>query len=140
MPFGWGIVGFGWVARDFAAPGIVAAGGVVRRVCDPSAEARDAAAVLTSGRVHPGIEPLLADEAVQAIYVATPNHLHRAATEAALRAGKPVLCEKPMAADLADAEAMADAVRRSGRCTAPRSTSATIPPMPRSGTRSATVR
>ncbi len=110
--FGWGIVGFGWVARDFAAPGILASGGIVRGVCDPNPEARDAAAAIAAGRVHAAIEPLLADEAVRAIYVATPNHLHRAVTEQALRAGKPVLCEKPMAADLADAESMTNTAER----------------------------
>ncbi len=111
-PFGWGIAGFGWVARDFAVPGILASGGVIRRVCDPSSEARDVAAGVCDGRVHADIAPLLADDSVQAIYVATPNHLHRAITEQALRAGKPVLCEKPMASDLADAEAMATAAAR----------------------------
>ncbi len=110
--FGWGIVGFGWVARDFAVPGILASGGTVRGVCDPCPEARGAAAAIFAGRVHADIEPLLADEAVRAIYVATPNHLHRAVTERALQAGKPVLCEKPMAASLADAEVMADAAAR----------------------------
>jgi predicted dehydrogenase len=51
---------------------------------------------------------------LDAIYVATPNHLHREAVEAAAAASKPVLCEKPMAATLADAEAMARAVKRAG--------------------------
>ena len=42
----WGIVGFGWVARDYAAPGILAAGGRIAAVSDPSPAARNAAASL----------------------------------------------------------------------------------------------
>jgi predicted dehydrogenase len=64
--------------------------------------------------VHTDIKALLDDPEVGAIYIATPNHLHRAAVEAAAAAGKPVLCEKPMAASLAEAEAMGEAVRRAG--------------------------
>lgn len=109
----WGIAGFGWVARDFAAPAMRAAGGRVAAVADPDPAARDAAAA-QGARAHAALDALLADPAVEAIYVATPNHLHRAAVEACARAGKPVLCEKPMAATLADAEAMAAAVRQAG--------------------------
>jgi 1,5-anhydro-D-fructose reductase (1,5-anhydro-D-mannitol-forming) len=112
---GWGIVGYGWVARDYAAPAILAAGHTLRGVCDPTAAAREAArALVPAGGVHADLAPLLADPEVEAIYVATPNHLHRAAVEAAAAAGKPVLCEKPMAATLADAEAMAEAAERGG--------------------------
>ena len=55
-----------------------------------------------------------ADPEIEAVYIATPNHLHRAAVEALARSGKAILCEKPMAASLADAEAMAAAVDRGG--------------------------
>jgi 1,5-anhydro-D-fructose reductase (1,5-anhydro-D-mannitol-forming) len=57
---------------------------------------------------------MLAEPEVEAVYVAAPNHLHRPLTEAAAAAGKHVLCEKPMAARLADAEAMAAACRSAG--------------------------
>jgi len=114
-PIGWGIVGYGWVARDYAAPAILAAGHALRAVCDPTPEARAAAGAAHPGAaLHAGLAPLLADPAVEAIYVATPNHLHRAAVEAIAAAGKAVLCEKPMAATLADAEAMEAAARRHG--------------------------
>ncbi len=109
----WGIVGFGWVARDYAAAGIQAAGGRIAAVADPDPIARRAAAAM-GARGYATTAALLADHDVQAIYVATPNHLHRDAVEAAMAAGKPVLCEKPMAATLADAQAMAAVIRRSG--------------------------
>ncbi|MFC0409390.1 Gfo/Idh/MocA family protein [Roseomonas elaeocarpi] len=112
-PFGWGVVGFGWVARDYAVPGLLASGGRLAAVFDPDAEAQRLAGEM-GATAHPTLDALLRDPAVEAIYVATPNHLHRAAVEAAAAAGVPVLCEKPMAATLTDAEAMAAAVERAG--------------------------
>ena len=106
----WGILGFGWVARDFAAPAMLAAGAHLAAIADPDPEARRVGAAM-GARTHDGMAALLDDPDVQAIYVATPNHLHRTCVEAAAACGKPVLCEKPMAATLADAEAMALAIR-----------------------------
>jgi predicted dehydrogenase len=112
---GWGIVGYGWVARDYAAPAMLAAGQLVHAVYDPMPAARAAArAAYPAAAVHDALAPMLADPTVEAVYVATPNHLHRATVEACAAAGKPVLCEKPMAATLADAEAMAAAAARTG--------------------------
>jgi predicted dehydrogenase len=109
----WGIIGFGWVARDFVAPAIRDAGHRLAAICDPDPGAR-AAAERLGARAYETPEALCADEAVEAVYVATPNHLHRAGVEAAARAGKAVLCEKPMAATLDDAEAMVRAVEAAG--------------------------
>ncbi len=108
----WGIVGFGWVARDYMAPGIAEAGGRVVAVCDPSPAARSAAEAI-GARAHSTLESLLR-EPLDAVYVATPNHLHSRAVEACAAAGVPVLCEKPMAAALVDAEAMVAACERAG--------------------------
>ena len=108
----WGIVGFGWVARDFMAPGIAAAGGRVVAVCDHDRVARQTA-IRMGAAAYENLAELLAEN-LDAIYVATPNHRHRATVEACLEARVPVLCEKPIAASLADAEAMARAARRSG--------------------------
>lgn len=110
---GWGIVGYGWVARDYMAPGIRAAGHRLVAVCDPG-EASRRAARSEGARAYDTLERLIGDPEVEAVYVATPNHLHREAVEALAAAGKPVLCEKPMAARLGDAEAMAEAVRAAG--------------------------
>jgi predicted dehydrogenase len=57
---------------------------------------------------------LLARPDVDAVCVCTPNSAHAPVALAALRAGKHVLCEKPMATSLADGEAMVQAARRSG--------------------------
>ena len=105
----WGIVGFGWVARDYMAPGIRAAGHRLVAVADPGAESRAAAEAL-GARAYAAVTELAADPEVEAVYVATPNHLHREAIEALVGSGKAILCEKPMAASLTDAEAMAAAV------------------------------
>ena len=57
---------------------------------------------------------LLADPRVECVSVCLPNHLHREAAEAALAAGKHVLCEKTMTSNLPDAKALVEAVEKSG--------------------------
>jgi 1,5-anhydro-D-fructose reductase (1,5-anhydro-D-mannitol-forming) len=106
-PFRWGIVGFGWVARDFTLPAIRAAGGVLAGVYDPLAEAQ--AAVPPEAVRYATLASLLAASGIDAVYVATPNHRHRGPVLAALAGGRPVLCEKPVAHTLEDAEAIAAA-------------------------------
>ena len=108
----WGIVGYGWVARDYMAPGIAAAGDRVAAICDPDPAVR-AAAEACGIRAFADLRAMLG-EALDAVYVATPNHLHRHAVELCLAARVPVLCEKPIAATLSDAEAIAAAARRTG--------------------------
>lgn len=109
----WGIAGFGWVARDYMAPGIEAAGGRVVAIADPSPLAQ-ASAESASILAFPDTEAMLASGEVDLLYVATPNNAHLAPVRAACAAGVPVLCEKPLAATLADAEAIAAAVRDAG--------------------------
>jgi predicted dehydrogenase len=57
---------------------------------------------------------LVADRSVDIVVIATPNHLHCEMALAALAAGKHVHCEKPLALDLAQAVAMAEAAARAG--------------------------
>ncbi len=112
---GWGVVGTGWVARDYVGPGIEASAHRVVAACDLSA---DALAAFLPGRGDlfrtDDLGALLDRDDVDAVYVATPNHAHAGPVVAAARAGKAVLCEKPMARTSGEAEAMADAVRQSG--------------------------
>ena len=112
-PVRWGIAGFGWVARDFTLPAMLAAGDRLAAVCDPDAVARDHAASLGAA-AYPTVDGLAADPSVEAVYVATPNHLHRPMVEVLARAGKAILCEKPLAHTLDDAAALVAAVERGG--------------------------
>jgi predicted dehydrogenase len=58
---------------------------------------------------------LLADPSIDAVYIALPNGLHGHWTQAALDAGKHVLCEKPFTANAEEAASVAEAAQRSGR-------------------------
>ncbi|MCW2606431.1 MAG: oxidoreductase domain protein [Frankiales bacterium] len=98
---GWGVAGCGWVARDHALPAL---GGHVVALHDLSQDALDR---VPGGAVRTtDLQEFLATPGLDAVYVASPNSAHRPLVEAAAAAGKAVLCEKPLAASVADAAAM----------------------------------
>jgi D-xylose 1-dehydrogenase (NADP+, D-xylono-1,5-lactone-forming) len=111
----WGIVGPGKISRAFLTG--VAGSGTERAVAVGSRDLARAEAVARDfglDRAYGSYEELLADDAVEAVYIGTPNSAHAPWAIAAARAGKHVLCEKPLGADLAEAEAMATAARDAG--------------------------
>lgn len=67
------------------------------------------------GKAYDSYQALLADPEIDAVSVLTPNFTHAEISIAALKAGKHVLCEKPMAVTLADCEAMAETARQTGK-------------------------
>ncbi len=67
------------------------------------------------GKVYDTPEELLADPDIDAVSVCAANYAHAELTIKALKAGKHVLCEKPMATNLSDCEAMVAAARESGK-------------------------
>ena len=78
------------------------------------ARARSVAATLDIPTAYGSYEALLADPHVDAIYNPLPNSLHAEWTLKAAAAGKPVLCEKPLAVDSAQAQRMIDGAREHG--------------------------
>jgi predicted dehydrogenase len=111
----WGVVGPGGIAERFANAMSTVDDGQIVAVSSRSLDRAEAFAQRHGiGRSYEGLDDLLADEAVDALYVATPHSRHESDTLAALAAGKHVLCEKAFALDAAQAARMVEAARRAG--------------------------
>lgn len=109
----WGILGTGAIAKTFAAGVAASTSGVVVAVGSRDQTTADTfASAFDITRRHGSYEALLADPQVQAVYISTPHPMHRRWAVAAAEAGKHILCEKPIAVNAADAEAIVDAARR----------------------------
>ena len=101
------IAGTGFIGAVHAHA-VRAAGGRVAAVLASSPEHSEAAARrLGAERAASGVEELVTAEDVDVVHVCTPNHLHDDIADAALVAGKHVVCEKPLAVDLERAERLA---------------------------------
>ena len=112
---GWGLIGASTIAREHMIDAIRAQGGeAVAVMSSDAARGRAYAAENGIARSYNAIETLLADPAVEIVYISTTNELHRAQTLAAAAAGKHVLCEKPLAMSLKDAREMVAACRAAG--------------------------
>jgi predicted dehydrogenase len=85
-------------------------------VADVSEErARQTAAELDIGHWYSSLGAMLENQEIEAVVIATPDKFHARAVELAAAAGKDILCEKPLALNLADARAAIAAVSRAGR-------------------------
>ncbi|WP_113703727.1 Gfo/Idh/MocA family protein [Nonomuraea lactucae] len=111
----WGIAATGGIARTVGA--VIAAEPGMRVAAVGSRElarAQALASALDAESAYGSYAELCADPAVDAVYVATPHAQHLEVAEAAIAAGKAVLCEKPLAASVADAERMVLLAREAG--------------------------
>jgi predicted dehydrogenase len=104
----WGILGAAKFAREHMGPALtLAPGGHVAALAtaDPS-KAEPFRAFAPQLRVHASYDALLADTEIDAVYIPLPNSLHVQWSLKAMRAGKHVLCEKPMAMHAGDFDAL----------------------------------
>ena len=111
---GVGIVGCGGMGASLArGVGELETAEVVACYDDAGETAKELAEK-TGSRACASYEEMLADDAVQAVAVATPQFAHAECTVAAAKAGKHVFCEKPMAVTLERCDAMISACREAG--------------------------
>ena len=112
----WGILGCGDVANYKGGPPLYTVDdselvAVMRR---DRAKAQAFAERHGAKWAYSDVDALLADDEVNAVYIATPPHLHCEHTIRAARAGKHILCEKPMALTVEECQRMIDACRQAG--------------------------
>lgn len=116
-----GIVGCGGIANGKHLPALKNLGNVkLVAFCDIVEEKAKKAAEefgVEGARVYTDYTEMLKSEGadMEAVHVLTPNSSHSPITVAALESGRHVMCEKPMAKDLAGAQAMLDAAKKSGK-------------------------
>ena len=114
MTVRWGLIGASTIARQFMIGAIRAEGGDVAAVMSSSAD-RAAAYARENGipAALSSLDAILAAD-IDAVYISTTNELHLEQALAAARAGKHVLCEKPLALNSADAREIVAACRQAG--------------------------
>lgn len=119
---GIGVVGGGYMGKAHAVA-MASVGAVFDTALRPRLEMIAASSPASAERYRAAFgfsrataawQDLVADPAVEAVVIASPQTTHRAIAEAAFAVGKPVFCEKPLGASLADAEAMVAAAEASG--------------------------
>jgi predicted dehydrogenase len=113
-----GIAGAGFIGAVHARSARLAGARVAGISASSPERGAEAAAELGIERGFASSEELVESDEVDVVHVCTPNHLHLPLAEAALAAGKHVVCEKPLALDGAGAERLVDAAADSGRLTA----------------------
>src|SRR5580692_1337614 len=109
----WGILGTGRIAGIFARQLSQSKTGKLAAVGSRSqASAEKFSAEFGAPRGYATYEALLADSAVQAVYIATPHTLHAEWCLRAAAAGKHILCEKPLTLNHTEALAVVEAARK----------------------------
>jgi predicted dehydrogenase len=111
-----GVIGAGEIGQKGHIPGFQAAGVEVVAICDANlARAQDVAAQKNIPNAYGDYRELLKQKDIDIVSVGLPNALHAPVSIDALKAGKHVLCEKPMTISVAHAKKMIAASKRAGK-------------------------
>jgi UDP-N-acetylglucosamine 3-dehydrogenase len=112
----YGIIGCGAIGQRRHIPEAAAnPASVVAALCDPIGERVESLATQYEAEAFTDHKQMIKNADIDAVVVGTPNYLHAKQTIDALRAGKHVLCEKPMATTKADAKKMIAEAEKAGR-------------------------
>ena len=114
MPLRAAIAGTGFIGRIHARSALLAGAHLAGVAASSPDSARDAATALDADRAFDSAEELVRDPDVDVVHICTPNNLHLPLAEAALAAGKHVICEKPLALDVSGAQQLVEAAANSG--------------------------
>jgi len=103
----WGIIGLGGIAHKFAKDLALVKGNQLYAVASRSMEkAKSFAEKYQAEKAYGNYEDLFKDDGLDIVYIATPHNMHKNLSILALQAGKHVLCEKPLAINRKQVEAI----------------------------------
>ncbi len=112
----FGILGYARIAKNHVIPGILGAKNAhLYAVASTNVNRREEAMKdFPFEKAYDSYQALLEDPKVDAVYIPLPNSLHKEWTVKAARAGKHILCEKPLALSLKDVDEMIEAAKENG--------------------------
>lgn len=114
QPIRWGIIGPGTIARTFADGIAHSRTGRLEAIATRNPDKPGLAEAFAGARIVKGYDALLADPGIDAVYIATPHTGHAEWAIKAIRAGKNVLVEKPIALSAYDADAIFHEAKKAG--------------------------
>ncbi|UXT42681.1 Gfo/Idh/MocA family oxidoreductase [Agrobacterium tumefaciens] len=114
QPIRWGIIGPGTIARTFADGIAHSRTGRLEAIATRNPDKPGLAEAFAGARIIHGYDALLADPDIDAVYIATPHTGHAEWAIKAIRAGKNVLVEKPIALSAYDADAIFHEAKKAG--------------------------